>query len=68
MCVAYDVPARSTPVTQYPGERPSLDGVRPRFTRHPGWKTDISAVQIAMMSTARRGDAIGSSIRAAVVR
>jgi adenylosuccinate synthase len=45
VCVAYDVPGRAAPLTDYPAELPDLGVVHPRYERRPGWKTDIGRVR-----------------------
>jgi adenylosuccinate synthase len=45
VCVAYEVPGRSAPVTEYPADLPDLQAVRPRYERRAGWKVDVSGVR-----------------------
>jgi len=45
VCVAYDAPGRREPVREYPSELASLEGLRPRFEKRPGWHTDIAGVR-----------------------
>jgi len=45
VCVSYDVPGTSGPVTDFPGGLAALESARPRFERLPGWRGDISAVR-----------------------
>src|SRR5262249_25158060 len=43
--VAYELPGRGVAIDRYPAELPAIDGVRPRFVRRAGWKSDISHVR-----------------------
>jgi adenylosuccinate synthase len=56
VCVAYDVPGRAGALSEYPGALPSLAGVRPRYERLPGWRSDIGGVR-------RTGDLPGPARR-----
>jgi len=45
VCVAYDVPGRREPSREYPGGLSSLEGVRPRYEKKRGWRTEIGGVR-----------------------
>src|SRR5262249_4006603 len=45
VCVAYDAPGRRGAVRESPAELASLEGVRARFEKRPGWRADISGVR-----------------------
>lgn len=45
VCVAYDVPGKAGPVSEYPAGLPFLDEVRPRYERREGWRVDIGSIR-----------------------